>query len=126
MLTGVVRCEADPVWTDGNTLFEVIGYDLKAHEMKQELTTYQASAVCMLLGYLRGIAECSAVAAHYDATSLPFFLPDNITGEDMEKAVYTFLLDNPDKLKEKGDALVVAALAKEYPNPSFTPVTPKK
>jgi hypothetical protein len=124
-LMGMGRCNAEEVWATGNSLYEVIGDDLQAHGSNHPLTSLQTNAVCLLLGYFRGFAEAAAIAEHYDATSLPFILPDSITAEQMEKVVYKFLLDNPDKLALKGDGLVVAALAKEYPNPSFTPITPK-
>lgn len=121
LVLSAARCEAEPVWATGSSLFEVIGYDLQAHELNQKLTDYQTNAVCLLLGYFRGFAESAAIASHYDATALPFFLPDSITNEQIEGIVYKFLSDNPDKLNLKGDALVVAALTEKYPNPSFTP-----
>jgi hypothetical protein len=120
------RCGAEEVWATGNSLAEVIGYDLQAHAANQQLTDYQTNAVCLLLGYFRGFAESAAIAAHYDATALPFFLPDSITGEQIEQAVYKFISDNPDKRGERGDAIVVAALASAYPNPSFSPITKKQ
>ncbi len=112
---------ADPVWATGRTLLEVIRYDLEAHDNNQQLNDYQTNAVCMLLGYFNGFAESSALAAHYNATALPFFLPDSVTNEEIERIVYDYLSQNPDKLDLKGGALVVAALAKAYPNPTFKP-----
>jgi hypothetical protein len=126
ILFATARCGAEEVWATGNSLAEVIGYDLQAHATNQQLTDYQTNAVCLLLGYLRGFAESAAIAAHYDATAMPFFLPDTITGEQIEQAVYKFISDNPDKRAERGDAIVVAALTKEYPNPSFSPITKKQ
>jgi len=125
ILLATARCGAEEVWATGNSLAEVIGYDLQSHATNQQLTSYQTNAVCLLLGYFRGFAESAAIAAHYDATAMPFFLPDSITGEQIERAVYEFLAENPDKRGERGDAIVVAALAREYPNPSFAPITPK-
>ncbi len=118
---GGVHCRAEPVWATGSTLLEVIRYDLRAHDENQKLTDYQTNAVCLLLGYFNGFAESAALASHYDATALPFFLPDGITNDDIERVVYDFLSNNPDKLNIKGGALVVAALAKAYPNPTFKP-----
>jgi hypothetical protein len=115
------QCKAEPVWATGSSLLEVIGYDLQAQDPNQKLTDYQTNAVCLLLGYFRGFAESAALASHYNATALPFLLPDGITNEDIERAVYKYLSDNPDKLSLKGDALVIAALSKAYPNPSFKP-----
>ncbi|MGA3170279.1 MAG: Rap1a/Tai family immunity protein [Chthoniobacteraceae bacterium] len=117
----MVPCRADPVWATGNTLYEVIGYDLRAHDTGQKLDQYQTGAVCMLLGYLAGFAEASSISAHYDATALPFFLPDDINNDQIERAVYKYLTDNPGKLNMRGDALVVAALAREFPNLTFKP-----
>jgi hypothetical protein len=121
VVLSAAHCGAEPVWATGSSLFEVIGYDLQAHELNQKLTEYQTGAVCLLLGYFHGFAESAAIASHYDATALPFFLPDSITNEQIEHIVYKFLSDNPDKLSLKGDALVVAALTEKFPNPSFTP-----
>jgi len=127
MVLDAAHCKAEQVWDSGNTLFEVIGYDLQAHDANQKLTDYQINAVCLLLGYFRGFAEGAAVAAHYDATSLPFFLPDSITNDQIERVVFGYLKNNPEKLKLKGDALVVAALSEAYPNPSFmAPLGSKK
>jgi hypothetical protein len=120
------HCGAEEVWATGNSLAEVIGYDLQAHAGNQQLTDYQTNAVCLLMGYFRGFAESAAIASHYDATAMPFFLPDSITGEQIERAVYKFISDNPDKRGERGDAIVVAALASIYPNPSFSPITKKQ
>jgi hypothetical protein len=102
-------------------LLEVIRYDLQAHASNQKLNDYQTNAVCLLLGYFNGFAESAALASHYDATALPFFLPDGITNDEIERVVYDFLSSNPDKLNIKGGALVVAALAKAFPNPTFKP-----
>jgi len=121
LVMGTVRCRGEQVWDSGNTLFEVIGYDLQAHDANVQLTDYQTNQVCMLLGYFRGFAEASALASHYDATSLPFVLPASITNDQIERIVYQFLKDNPDKRNLEGDALVGAALAKAFPNPSFMP-----
>jgi hypothetical protein len=121
MISGAARCKADPVWATGNTLLEVIRYDLQAHDTNQRLTDYQTNAVCLLLGYFNGFAESSALAAHYDATALPFFLPESVTNDEIEHVVYDYLTANPDKLNVKGGALVVAALAKAFPNPTFKP-----
>jgi hypothetical protein len=118
---GGAECGAEPVWATGNTLKEVIRYDLEAHDTGQKLTDYQINAVCLLLGYFTGFAESSALAAHYDATALPFFLPDSITNDEIERSVYKYLEDNPDKLTFKGAALVVAALTRDFPNPVFKP-----
>lgn len=85
------------------------------------MTDYQTNAVCLLLGYFAGFAEASSMAAHYDATALPFFLPDDVNNDQIERAVYQYLKDNPDKLKMRGDALVTAALAQSFPNPVFKP-----
>jgi hypothetical protein len=117
----VTHCNAGPVWATGSTLLEVIRYDLQAHDSNQKLTDYQTNAVCLLLGYFNGFAESAALASHYDATALPFFLPDSITNDQIERVVYDFLSSNPDKLNVKGGALVVAALAKAFPNPTFKP-----
>lgn len=114
-------CKADPIWATGTTLMEVIRYDLQAHGSDQKPTEYQTNAVCMLLGYFSGFAESAAIAAHYDATALPFFLPESITNDEIERVVYNFLSANPDKLNMHGGALVVAALAKAFPNPTFKP-----
>jgi hypothetical protein len=114
-------CSAEPVWATGNTLLEVIRCDLQAHESKQKLSDYQTNAVCLLLGYFNGFAESAALASHYDATALPFFLPNSITDDEIERVVYDFLSSNPDKLNIKGGALVVAALARAFPNPTFKP-----
>lgn len=121
LVLSAADCAAEPIWDTGKTLFEVIGYDIQSHDAGMQLTDYQTNAVCMLLGYFRGFAEASAVASHYDATSMPFVLPDSINNEQIERVVYQYLKENPDRLGMKGDALVVAALAKAYPNPSFTP-----
>jgi hypothetical protein len=126
LLLAIPRSHAEEVWASGNTLAQVIAYDLQAHAKNQPLTAYQTNAVCLLMGYFRGFAESAAVASHFDATAMPFFLPDSITGEQIEQVVYKFISDNPDKLGEPGDAIMVAALATEYPNPSFSPITPKK
>ena len=114
-------CNADPVWATGRSLFEVIRYDLKAHETNQKLTDYETNAVCLLLGYFRGFAESSALAAHYDATALPYFLPDSVTDDEIERILYKYLSENPDKLDLKGDALVVAAMTRAFPNTVFKP-----
>jgi hypothetical protein len=124
LLWARLDCEADPIWATGNSLLEVISYDLKAHDSNQKLDDYQTNAVCMLLGYFAGFAESSSVSFHYDASALPFILPDGISNDDIERAVYQFLTDNPDKLDMKGDALVTAALAKVYPNPAFKLAAP--
>jgi len=122
LLAGAATCcKADPVWANGNTLMEVIGYDLKAHDTTQKLTDYETNAVCMLLGYFNGFAESSALAAHYDATALPFYLPDSITNDEIERVVFHYLNQNQDKLILKGGALVVAALTLAFPNPAFKP-----
>jgi len=110
---------ADPVWATGTSLYEVIGYDIQSRAAGQTLSDYQLNSVCMLLGYFRGFAEASALAVHYDATSLPYVLPDSINNDQIEQIVYKYLKANPGKLILKGDALVVAALTAEYPNPSF-------
>ena len=117
----VAHCNAEPVWATGSSLLVVIRYDLQAHDSNQKLTDYQTNAVCLLLGYFNGFAESAALASHYDATALPFFLPDSITNDQIERVVYDFLSSNPDKLNVKGGALVVAALAKAFPNPTFKP-----
>jgi hypothetical protein len=117
----VETSHADPIWATGSTLYEVIGDDLRAHDTGQKLDEYQTSAVCMMLGYLAGFAEASSVSAHYDATALPFFLPDDIDNDQIERAIFKYLTDNPDKMKLRGDAIVVAALAKEFPNLTFKP-----
>jgi hypothetical protein len=109
------------VWATGHTLLEVIRCDLQAHDSDQKLTDYQTNAVCLLLGYFNGFAESAALTSHYDATALPFFLPEKITNDEIERVVYEFLSANPDKLNIKGGALVVAALAKAFPNPTFKP-----
>ncbi len=119
MILGTGRCGAEPVWASGTSLYEVIGYDLQAHDSGQALTDYQLNAVCMLLGYFRGFAAASALASHYDATSLPYVLPDGINNDQIERIVYKYLKDNPGRLILSGDALMVAALTEEYPNPSF-------
>jgi len=126
ILFAATRSGAEEVWANGNTLAEVIGFDLQAHAKNQPLTAYQTNAVCLLMGYFRGFAESAAVASHYDATAMPFFLPDTITGAQIEQVVYKFLADNPDKLGQPGDAILVAALARVFPNPSFTPIKPKQ
>jgi hypothetical protein len=126
LLLATAPIHAAEVWTNGSTLSEVISYDLQSHAKNKHLTAYETNAVCLLMGYFRGFAEAAAVASHFDATSMPFFLPDTITGAQIEQVVYKFLTDNPDKMTEPGDAIVVAALAEEFPNPSFTPVTPKQ
>jgi hypothetical protein len=118
---GGAQGSAEPVWATGNSLLEVIRYDLQAHESNQKLTEYQTNAVCLLLGYFNGFAESAALASHYNATALPFFLPDNVTNDQIERVVYDFLSQNPDKLNIKGGALVVAALARAFPNPTFKP-----
>jgi len=125
LLLGAPYCNADPVWATGHSLFEIIGEDLHAHDTGVELTDYQTNAVCLLLGYFRGFAESSALTAHYDPTALPFFLPDNITNDQIERTVYQYLTDNRDRLDLAGDVLMVAALTKAFPNPSFTPPAPK-
>jgi len=119
-LTGA-RSMAESPWSTGHTLSDVIGYDLQSHETGQKLTDYQTNSVCLLLGYFRGFAESSAVAAHYNATALPFFLPDSITNDEIERIVYKYLSDNPGKLDLTGDALLVSALTKAFPNTVFTP-----
>jgi hypothetical protein len=98
---------------------EVIGYDLKSHDKNQKMTDYETNAVCMLLGYFTGFAEASALATHYDATALPYYLPDSITNDEIERVVYHYLGQNQDKLEMKGGALVVAALSLAFPNPAF-------
>jgi len=115
------RCEAESVWGTGSSLAEVIGIDLQAHASDHQLTSYETNEVCLLLGYFRGFAESAAIASHYDATALPFCLPDNITNDAIERVVYKFLSENQDKLGLQGGALMVAAFTKEYPNPSFSP-----
>jgi hypothetical protein len=112
---------AEPVWATGSSLQEVIRYDLQSHDSDQKLTDYQTNAVCLLLGYFNGFAESAALAAHYDATALPFFLPDSITNDEIERIVYQYLAHHQDKLNLKGGALVVAALAEAFPNPTFKP-----
>ena len=119
MMVGAGHCGAAPVWATGTTLYEVIGYDLQSHDTGQTLTDYQLNAVCMLLGYFRGFAAASAMASHYDATSLPFVLPDSINNDQIERIVYKYLKDNPGRLVLTGDAVMVAALTEDYPNPSF-------
>jgi len=121
VLAGTSRCSAAPIWATGASLMEVIGYDLQAHDSGQKLTDYQTSAVCMLLGYFAGFVESSAVATHYDATALPFYLPDSVTNEEIEQVVYKYLSEHRDKLDLKGEALVVAALSRAFPNTSFKP-----
>jgi hypothetical protein len=118
---GASPCHADPIWATGRSLLEVIQFDMEAHDNNQRLSDYQTNAVCLLLGYFTGFVESSALAAHYDATALPFFLPESITNEEIEQVVYDYLTQNPDKLDMKGGALVVAALAQAYPNPTFKP-----
>jgi hypothetical protein len=120
---GAARCRAGDLWETGNSLFQVIGDDMRAHDTQQPLSDYETNEVCLMLGYFRGFAEAGAIASHYDATSMPFFLPDNITNAQIEATVYKFLTENPDKLGERGDALITAALAQAFPNPSFTPVS---
>jgi hypothetical protein len=112
---------AESPWSTGHSLHEVIGYDLQSHDTGQNLTDYQTNSVCLLLGYFRGFAESSAVAAHYNATALPFFLPESITNDEIERIVYKYLADNPGKLDLTGDALLVSALTKAFPNTVFTP-----
>jgi hypothetical protein len=121
LLWGAAHCGAEPIWATGNSLLEVIQYDMQAHDSGQKLTDYQTNAVCMLLGYFTGFAESSALASHYNATALPFFLPDSITNDEIERTVYQYLKNNPDKLSLKGGALVVAALSRDFPNPVFKP-----
>jgi hypothetical protein len=118
-VSGAAHCMADPIWASGASLLEVIRYDLQAHDSGQQLTDFQTNAVCLLLGYFNGFAESSALAAHYNATALPFYLPDSITNDQIERVVYKYLADNPDKLDMKGGALVVAALTQAFPNPVF-------
>lgn len=126
LMMSAARSGGEQVWATGNSLLEVIGYDLKAHDTNQKLTDYQTNAVCLLLGYFNGFAESSALATHYDATSLPFYLPDSITNDEIERVVYHYLSENPDKLSLKGGVLVVAALTKAFPNPAFkAPPGPK-
>jgi len=119
LVLSAARCNAEPAWATGNSLLEIIRCDLQARDSNHNLTDYQTNAVCLLLGYFNGFAESAALAAHYDATALPFFLPDGITNDQIERVVYKYLSDNPDKLNLKGGALVVAALTKEFPNPIF-------
>lgn len=123
---GSMHCEGTQVWENGHSLLEVIGYDMKAHDTRSQLSEYETGAVCLLLGYFRGFAEGAAIACHYNAAALPFYLPDNITDDEMERVVYKFLSANPDKLDLKGDALVAAALAKAFPNIAFTPADTSK
>lgn len=110
---------AEVPWSTGTSLLEVIGCDLHAHDSSQKLTDYQTNAVCLLLGYFRGFAESAAVASHFDASALPFILPDSITNDEIERTVYNYLTDNQDKLNLKGGALVVAALSRDFPNFEF-------
>ena len=119
------RCDADPVWATGATLYEVIGYDLQSHDSGVSLTDYQLNSVCMLLGYFRGFAAASAVASHFDATSLPFVLPDSVNNDQIERIVYKYLKDNPDRMLLTGDAILVGAMTEQYPNPSFMRVPGK-
>ena len=123
LMFGAAECRAGNIWETGNSIYEVIGYDMRAHGGQQPLTDYETNAVCLLLGYFRGFAESAAIASHYDATAMPFYLPDSITNVQIEEVVYKFLTENPDKLGERGDALITAALASAYPNPSFTPIS---
>jgi hypothetical protein len=126
LVLSAANCKAEPIWATGHSLLEVIGYDLQAHDSHVKLTDYQTNAVCLLLGYLRGFAECSAVAAHYNATALPFFLPDSVSTDEMERVIHKYLSDNRDKLDMKGDALIVAALSRAFPNLIFkAPPSPK-
>jgi len=126
LVLSAAKCKAEPVWATGHSLLEVIGYDLHAHDSHLKLTDYQTNAVCLLLGYFRGFAESSAVAAHYNATALPFFLPDSVNNDEMERVIYKYLSDNPEKLDMKGDALIVAALTRGFPNLIFkAPPGPK-
>jgi hypothetical protein len=97
---------------------------MQAHDSGQALTDYQLNAVCMLLGYFRGFAAASALASHYDATALPYILPDGINNDQIERIIYKYLKEHPGRLDLSGDVLMAAALAEEYPNPSFMkPVT---
>lgn len=121
LVLGAAHCKAEPVWATGSSLLEVIHYDLQAQEPNHKLTDYQTNAVCLLLGYFRGFVESAALASHYNATALPFFLPESITNDEIERVIYKFLSANPDKLDLNGGALVVAALSKEFPNPTFKP-----
>jgi hypothetical protein len=119
MMLGAERCGAAPVWATGTSLNEVIGFDLSAHDSGQSLSDYQLNAVCMMLGYFRGFAAASAMASHYDATSLPYVLPDSLNNDQIERIVYKYLKEHPGRLILSGDAIMVAALTEEYPNPSF-------
>ena len=69
---------------------------------------------------MRGFAQSAAIASHYDATALPFVLPSDINNDEIERVIYKFLSDNRDELDKDGAALVVAALSRQYPNPSFS------
>jgi hypothetical protein len=124
LLLSAAHSKADPPWTSGQTLYEVIGEDLQAHDKNQKLDSDQTAAVCLILGYLRGFAESSAIATHYNPCSLPYYLPDSMTGDEMERVIYTFLTKNQDKLEMNGDALIVAALSRSFPNTLFTPPSP--
>ena len=121
MALTAARCKAEPVWANGNSLMEVMRFDIEAHDANHQLTDYQTNAVCLLLGYFRGFAEAAALSAHYNSTALPFFLPENITNEEIERVVYNYLADNPDKLNMNGGVLIVAALSKKFPNLVFKP-----
>ena len=125
MMLGAGHCWAAPVWATGSTLYEVINYDLQSHDSGQELTDYQLNSVCMMLGYFRGFASASAMAAHFDATSMPFMLPDSINNDQIERIVYKYLKDNPDRMLLTGDAILVGAMTEQYPNPSFMRVPGK-
>jgi len=116
-----VPCRAESPWATGSSLASVIGYDLQAHDANHKLAGDQMTSVCLLLGYFRGFAESAALAAHYEPTALPFDLPDSITNDEIERAVYKYLMDHSDKLDLKGDALVVAALSRAFPNTLFKP-----
>lgn len=122
LVLNVGHCMAEVPWSTGSSLLEVIGYDLHAHDSHQKLTDYQTNSVCLLLGYFRGFAESAALASHYNASALPFFLPDSITSDQIERSVYSYLTDNPDKLNLTGGAIVAAALSRDFPNFDFKAV----
>jgi len=125
LLLSATPSKAELPWSTGNTLFKIIACDIQAHDFNSKLTQAQTNSVCLMLGYFRGFAECSALAAHYDATALPFYLPDTVTNDELERVVAKYLSDNPDKLDLKGDVLIVAALSRAFPNTAFkAPSTP--
>jgi hypothetical protein len=111
-------CQAEDRYgvTDGNSLLQGIRLYRKS---VASLSREEAFEVRVKMEYLRGFLDCSVSVSEFDPHS-PFKLPEHGIGMDQFiQVVEKFLSDNPQLLHLPSNRLLLAALGKNFPNPSF-------